>query len=338
MAFTLVANRCIMVIWICCFFHHGLLLEMQHEMEQLSDPKVTHIGVGFAEDSTKVLVVELLSNSPVVVERISPAEDGSIIVDGTNLDPTGAGIYCARIVSSTNDKKVPGLIGPEGISYDKASAKFQLKFEPPQEEVFYAQDPKWLEIFVRRKQIDSINYGHSDGKKIRVEEFEQALRMPMEYVPDPRVVKEDARDAEVQERDAKERAERAEEERMIRLAQQAAKKEEQAKKREAMLAEREKKKGADGDDEDGSDDMSGSERSGSGSKSGVSGTKSSHRKSKSGAGSLGQSASKGGKSFGMGSDEDGSDGELEEDGEDDDEFDGGMGDLPSHPAMKRELI
>ena len=205
---------------------HGLLLEMQHEMEQLSDPKVTHIGVGFAEDSTKVLVVELLSNSPVVVERISPAEDGSIIVDGTNLDPTGAGIYCARIVSSTNDKKVPGLIGPEGISYDKASAKFQLKFEPPQEEVFYAQDPKWLEIFVRRKQIDSINYGHSDGKKIRVEEFEQALRMPMEYVPDPRVVKEDARDAEVQERDAKERAERAEEERMIRLAQQAAKKEE----------------------------------------------------------------------------------------------------------------
>lgn len=53
------------------------------------------------------------------------------------------------------------------------------------------------------------------------------MRLPMEYMPDPRVVKEDARDAEAQERDAKERAERAEEEKLIRLAQQAAKKEEQ---------------------------------------------------------------------------------------------------------------
>ena len=62
--------------------------------------------------------------------------------------------------------------------------------------------------------------------------------MPVEYVPDPRVVKEDARDAEVQERDAKEKAERAEEERMIRLAQQAAKKEEQAKPLMYHMAQR----------------------------------------------------------------------------------------------------
>ena len=41
----------------------------------------------------------------------------------------------------------------------------------------------------------------------------------MEYVPDPRVVKEDQHDAEQYERDAKERAERAEEERLIRVAQ-----------------------------------------------------------------------------------------------------------------------
>ena len=42
--------------------------------------------------------------------------------------------------------------------------------------------------------------------------------MPCEYMPDPRAVKEDAHDAESYERDAKERAERAEEERLIRVA------------------------------------------------------------------------------------------------------------------------
>ena len=49
---------------------HGLLLEMQKEMEILSDPKATHIGVGFAEDSTKVLVVELLAESALMVTTL----------------------------------------------------------------------------------------------------------------------------------------------------------------------------------------------------------------------------------------------------------------------------
>lgn len=66
---------------------HGLLLEMQAEMETLSDPKVTHIGVGFAEDSTKVLVVEMLGESALAVTSMQPFEDGSIHVEGLNLDP-----------------------------------------------------------------------------------------------------------------------------------------------------------------------------------------------------------------------------------------------------------
>ncbi len=48
----------------------------------------------------------------------------------------------------------------------------------------------------------------------------------MEYMPDPRVVKEDAHDAEAYEREQKERAERAEEQRLVRQAQMLAKKEE----------------------------------------------------------------------------------------------------------------
>ncbi len=93
-------------------------------MQALSDPAVTNIGVGFAEDSTKVLVVELLSSSPLVVTSMMPGEDGSVHVEGLNLDPGNAGLYAARIVSSANEKKVASLIGPQHISFDKTTAKF----------------------------------------------------------------------------------------------------------------------------------------------------------------------------------------------------------------------
>lgn len=47
-----------------------------------------------------------------------------------------------------------------------------MVFEPPQEEVFYAQDPKWLEMFIRRKQIEQIPYGVASTEKIKVEHLE----------------------------------------------------------------------------------------------------------------------------------------------------------------------
>jgi len=187
-------------------------------MEILSDPKATHIGVGFAEDSTKVLVVELIAESSLVVSTLQPGEDGSIHVEGLNLDPSNAGLYAARIVSSSDSKKVPSLVGPANMHYDKATHRFSITFEPPSEEVFYSPDPKVLELYIRKAQIDKIAYGEPSNEKIKVEQLIPVVRLPMEYIPDPRVVKEDAHDQEQFERDAKERAERAEEERLIRLA------------------------------------------------------------------------------------------------------------------------
>lgn len=310
---------------------HGLLLEMQEEMKQLSNADATHIGVGFAEDATKVVVVELLSQRGVMVNSLQPGEDGSVFVSGLVLDPKNLGLYAARVVSSTNDKKECGLVGPANITLDKATHQFTIAFPPMQEEVFYASDPKILELYVRRAKIDQIPYGQASTEKIKVQHLEQVLRLPMEYIPDPRVVKEDAHDQEQFERDMKERAERAEEERLIKAAQQAAKQEEKAKKREAMLAEREKKGGD--DDEDGSgDDISGSEKSGS--KSGVSGNKSSHKKSKSGGESLGQSGSR--NKSNLDSDDDGSNPDDQE--EEEQESDEGFNDLPNQTDMKRELI
>ena len=62
-----------------------------------------------------------------------------------------------------------------------------------------------------------------------------ALRLPIAVMPDPRVVQEDALDQIKYERDEMDRAELAEEERLIRMAQRIAKKEEQAARREAMI-------------------------------------------------------------------------------------------------------
>jgi hypothetical protein len=46
---------------------HGLLCELMEELEKLLDPKVTHIGVGFAWSKSQVKVVEFLSIKPLMI-------------------------------------------------------------------------------------------------------------------------------------------------------------------------------------------------------------------------------------------------------------------------------
>jgi hypothetical protein len=58
----------------------------------------------------------------------------------------------------------------------------------------------------------------------------------MEYLPDPRTVIEDEADRQRFEREIAERMKRQEEERLIKLAENMARKEERAKKREEMIA------------------------------------------------------------------------------------------------------
>ena len=49
--------------------------------------------------------------------------------------------------------------------------------------------------------------------------LELALRIPMEFLPDPRTVIEDAHDREKEERDAADRRKREQEEKLVREAQ-----------------------------------------------------------------------------------------------------------------------
>ena len=66
--------------------------------------------------------------------------------------------------------------------------------------------------------------------------LELALRLPMEFLPDPRTVIEDAQDREREERDLAERRKREQEEKMLREAQKLVRQEEKRQAREARAA------------------------------------------------------------------------------------------------------
>ena len=46
---------------------HGVLCEFEEDLRQLLDPKATHVGVGFAWNKEKVLVVEFYSIKPLMI-------------------------------------------------------------------------------------------------------------------------------------------------------------------------------------------------------------------------------------------------------------------------------
>lgn len=187
------------------------------------------------------------------------------------------------------------------------------------EGLFYSQDdPKYLELYIQRRQVDKIKYGSAadDKERINVTHLELSNRQPMDYFPDPRTVIEDDADRQKHERDMAERMKRLEEERLIMVAANLARKEERARKREEMLAA--KMAADDGEGEDDDDDDGSKRDSGSGHT--PQGTSSKHR-----SGSHGSDSQQDSDQL--------DDDEFGENGEDDEDYDGGVGDLPSAPEM-----
>jgi hypothetical protein len=50
---------------------HGLLLELEYELKVLTDPKNTHIGIGFAFTKEQVKVVEFVAEKPMMISQIT---------------------------------------------------------------------------------------------------------------------------------------------------------------------------------------------------------------------------------------------------------------------------
>lgn len=83
---------------------HGLLLELTEEREALVNKEYTHLGIGFASDGIRVLIVEILSTKFYAIDRLQQSEDGGVEVAGRILNPN-VGIFAARICLLSNPKK-----------------------------------------------------------------------------------------------------------------------------------------------------------------------------------------------------------------------------------------
>ena len=147
---------------------HGLLLELQEEMNQLCDKKYTHLGIGFASNDVKVLIVEILSSRGLAVDRLNHSEDGGIEVAGRLFHASAdvkSGLYAARISLLSNPKKTYTEAAPEHMvvmesKEVKNERQFIINMKPPSEEVFNCPDPKFLELLVRgRGDALKIKYG-----------------------------------------------------------------------------------------------------------------------------------------------------------------------------------
>ena len=102
-----------------------------------------------------------MAESAFVVQTLQPGEDGSIHIEGYNLLPEEFGLYAARIVSAQANERAKEIakVGPSSMAYDRSTHQFQITFEPPAEDVFYAADPKIVELYARKAKIKEIPYG-----------------------------------------------------------------------------------------------------------------------------------------------------------------------------------
>jgi hypothetical protein len=134
---------------------HGVLCEFQEDLEKVLDPKFTHVGIGFSWNKEKVLVVEFFSVKTLMINQLTESEDGGVDIRGMMLS-NEVGLYAARIVAFKNMKKDIKVVGPPNIQFDKNTRTFIITIEGPVENVFYGDDPKLLEIYIRKSQIDKI--------------------------------------------------------------------------------------------------------------------------------------------------------------------------------------
>lgn len=104
---------------------HGLLLELQHELSMLTNKEFTHAGIGFAANTQKVMVVEMLAKKPLMINHLGQTEDGAVEVRGVVIDKT-VGVYASRIVAAGNMKKELAVVGPAAIDYNKTTGEFVI--------------------------------------------------------------------------------------------------------------------------------------------------------------------------------------------------------------------
>jgi len=205
---------------------HGLLTELGDELDKIVAPQTTHVGIGFAWNNLQVKLVELYSHKVLTITALNESEDNGIEARGYVLDK-GCGIYAARICSAKqvgDIKKDIKRVGPQFISFNKQTKEFIVHIQGPLEDIFYSEDPKIVEFYVRKSQIDKIPYGEASTEAIQLQHLILAMRVPCEYIPDPRllIITEQAMEKERKMMEA--RLKKEEEERILKQVQAEARK------------------------------------------------------------------------------------------------------------------
>lgn len=171
-----------------------------------------------------------------MVHQMNEDNDGGVEVRGIVLDKT-VGLYAARVVALSKMNKDIKVIGPSNIYLQKNTGEFTLQIPGPMDNAFYCnEDPKVIEFYIRRTHADKIQYGVESGERINVQHLELAFTLPMQYIPDPRTVLEDAADMERDARDRVMRSKKAEEAALVRQAEKIARQAEKEKQKEALMA------------------------------------------------------------------------------------------------------
>jgi hypothetical protein len=193
---------------------HGLLLELQEEREKLCHGELTHLGIGFAADGAKCVVVELLSERATAIYKLLPNEEEGVRINGTMISKT-VGLYAARIVSQSNMNKQLAVVGPPQMQLNRETTEFIIDIPGPIEDLWHnKEDPRYVEIYVRKTGDHlKIKYGVPDSERIKVDALHLVHRQKLDIFPDPRTEIEDAKDREDYEQEKAAAAARREEER-----------------------------------------------------------------------------------------------------------------------------
>ena len=84
-----------------------------------------------------------------MVQSLQKSEDGGVEARGIVLNKD-IGLYAARIVALSKMTKDIKVVGPANITFQKSTGNFVINFPGPINDVFYSQDPKVIEFYIRR--------------------------------------------------------------------------------------------------------------------------------------------------------------------------------------------
>lgn len=113
------------------------------------------------------MVVELLSQRALSINRCLPNEEGGVHVSGIMLSKA-VGLYAARVCAASNMTKSIKEVSTKFMQLDKNTMEFIIDFPGPIEDVFHSKvDEKYVEIYVRTTgKVDQIKYGGPDDERV----------------------------------------------------------------------------------------------------------------------------------------------------------------------------